>query len=183
MKKALHVVLLLVLFSCNGTEERAHVKEKEHQINHFEEFVFSIEPGWSTEDSRDVEIHRDGTTYLRLRDDREIKEIYKLKLDSLSLRQISILVDLMNFEALDTFYQEYEDGAYFSMRLKNNGKEVRTKGMDFPIEVQKMLMEVVEIVEGQQLVKTSNRRFATTKDVLWPLPPGYVESQAALDRL
>ncbi|GAB3204051.1 NhaP-type Na+/H+ and K+/H+ antiporter [Pontibacter aydingkolensis] len=183
MNKSLHVVLLFFLFSCNGTEERAHVKEKEHQIKHFEEFVFSIEPGWSTDDSKDVEIHKDGTTYLRLRDNREIKENYKAKLDSQSLRQIFLLVDSMNVEALDTFYQEYEDGAYYSMRLKNNGKEVRTKGMDFPIEVQKMLMELVEIVEGQQLVKTFNRRFATTKDVLWPLPPGYVESQAVLDSL
>lgn len=174
---------MLVLFSCNETEERTHVKAQEHYIKYFDSFVFSIEPGWSTADSRDIEINKDGTTYLRLRDDRELKETYKLKLDSLSLRQIFILVDSMNFEALDTFYQEYEDGAYFSMRLKTNGKEVRTKGMDFPTEVLKNLKEIVEIVEGQQLTKTSNRRFATTKDVLWPLPPGYVESQAALDSL
>lgn len=183
MRKPLHVVLLLILFSCNETEERTHAKEKEHQIKHFDSFVFSIEPGWSTEDSRDIEINKDGTTYLRLRDDREVKENYKLQLDSLSLRQIFILVDSMNVESLDTFYQEYEDGAYFSMRLKRNDKEVSTKGMDFPIEVQKMLMELVEIVEGQQLNKTPNRRYVTTKDVLWPLPPGYVESQTALDSL
>lgn len=172
-----------MLFSCNETEERTRVTKKEHYMKRFDSFVFSIEPGWSTADSRDIEINNDGTAYLRLRDDREVKVTYKLKLDSLSLRQIFILVDSMNVEALDTFYREYEDGAYFSMRLNTNGKEIRSKGMDFPTEVLKNLMGVVEIVEEQQLTKTSNRHFVTTKDVLWLLPPGYVESQAALDSL
>lgn len=183
MKKALHVVLLFVLFSCVETEERAHVKENRHQVKHFDKFVFSIEPGWSREDSRDVEINKDGIAYLRLRDNRDIKANYKVKLDSQSLRQIFLLVDSMNVEALDTFYQEYEHGAYYSMRLKNNGKEVSTKGMDFPTDVQKILKELVGILGGQQLVKTPNRRFATTIDVLQPLPPGYVEKQAVLDSL
>ena len=177
MKKVLHVILLSILFSCNGAEDKSHVEAQEEATKRFDRFMFSIEPGWSKENGRDIEINNDGTVYLRLRVDREVKENYKVKLDPQSLRKVATLIDSMNFELLDSFYQEYEDGAYYSMRLTNNGREVRTKGMDLPNEVQNLLLEVVQLVEGQPLVKTSNRRFITTKDVLKPLPPGQVETQ------
>jgi hypothetical protein len=183
MNKALHLVLLLLVFSCNQTEERAHVMEKEQLIKSFDIFTFSIEPGLSREASRDVEINKDGTVYLRLRDNREIKENYKVELDSQSLRKIFLLVDSMNIKSLDTVYQDYFDGATYSLLLRNENDEIRTKGMDFPREVQRMLFDLVEIVERQKMVKTSNRHFPTTKDVLQPLPPGYVESKAVLDSL
>jgi hypothetical protein len=145
--------------------------------------MFSIEPGWSTENGRDVEINKDGTAYLRLRDNRVVKENYKVNLDPQSLRKIAALIDSMNIESLDSLYPEYEDGAYYSMRLTNNGREERTKGMDYPSEVQKMILEVVQIVEAHPLVKTSNKHFITTKDVLKPLPPGHVEPQLDLNSL
>ncbi len=157
--------------------------EKEHLIKSFDTFTFSIEPGLSREASRDVEINKDGTVYLRLRDNRAIKENYKVELDSQSLRKIFLLVDSMNIEALDTIYQDYFDGATYSLLLRNNNDEIRTKGMDFPREVQRMLFDLVELVERQNMIKTSNRHFPTTIDVLQPLPPGYVESKAVLDSL
>lgn len=180
MKKALHVVVLLCLFSCNGGE---NVEKDKKSIERFKSFVFSIEPGWSTDDSRDVEIFQDGTTYLRLRDDREVKENYKVKLDSQSLRQVFILVDSMNIEALDSVYQDYFDGTSYSLRLRNEKGEVRAKGMDFPNEVQRMLKRVVEIVEGQQLSKSTNRHFSTTEDVLLSPPPVPVNVKLPLDSI
>jgi len=180
MKKALHVVVLLCLFSCNGGE---NVEKEEKSIERFESFMFSIEPGWSTDDSRDVEIFQHGTTYLRLRDDREVEANYRVKLDSQSLMQIFILVDSMNIEALDSVYQDYFDGASYSLLLRNEKGEVRTKGMDFPDEVQKMLKKVVEIVEGQQLFKSTNRHFSTTEDVLHPPPPAPVNVKLPVDSL
>lgn len=180
MKKALHVVILLCLFSCNGGEK---VEKEENQIEQFDSFMFSIEPGWSTDDSRDVEINKDGTAYLRLRDDREVKENYRVKLDSQSLRQIFILVDSMNIEALDTVYPDYFDGATYSLLLRNKMGEVKTKGMDFPDEVQKTLKRVVEIVEGQQLSKSTDRHFSTTEDVLLPPPPAPVNIKLPIDSL
>ncbi|WP_299704125.1 hypothetical protein [uncultured Pontibacter sp.] len=183
MKKVLHVILFSILFSCNGAEEKAHVEAQEQSIKHFDNFIFSIEPGWSTENGRDVEINKGGTAYLRLRDNWIVKENYKVNLDLQSLRKIAALIDSMNIESLDSLYQEYEDGAYYSMRLTNNSREVRTKGMNYPSEVQKMILEVVQIVEGQPWVKTSNKRFVTTKDVLKPLPPGHMEAQVDLNSL
>jgi hypothetical protein len=182
-EKAFHVVFLLVLFSCNGTEGKVHVEKKERSIKRFDSFMFSIEPGWSNEDSRDVEINNDGTAYLRLRDDREIRENFKGTLDSQNLRQVFILIDSMHVEALDSVYQDYFDGAYYSLCIKNERGEVRTKGMDFPDEVRNLLMEVVEIVERQKMMKSSNRHFNTAKDVLIPPPPGIIEPNELLDSL
>ncbi|WP_139237157.1 hypothetical protein [Pontibacter akesuensis] len=185
MKNSLQLMLLLLLISCGSREEninKSTVEKSDELISttkqkaRFERISFSIFPGWSDERySKDVEINSDSTVYYRLRErhGETVVENYKAKLDSGSMGRVYGLVDSIDFNSLKKGFYFEEDGAFHSLQFVFDNGEARMVGT-MQDDLSETLYELLDIVENQNLIKSENRDFSTTEDVLVPPPPAPV---------
>jgi len=176
MKNLFLLILLVLLSSCGSREERDKLAVEtseeapaEQKDISFKRITFSVQPGMSREKyAKDVEITPDSILYYRLRerDSEIVVENYKAKLDSVGMGRVYGFLDSTDFNSLKHEYNDAEDVGWISLQFVFYNGEVKMNGTLQDDYREKVVYELLKIIDKQNLTKSENRHFSTTDDVL-----------------
>ncbi|TPE45186.1 hypothetical protein [Pontibacter mangrovi] len=167
------ILLFMVVFclTCQSTKQTeaiaTEVKAEENQETEKIEFdkititVVCACPGWNT---KDVEVHKDGTIYYRLRNYETVGKNYKGQLGSVAMTQVYTLLKSLDFNSLKSGFPEAEDAADHSIHVELPDGLVQMRG-DLDDKGALAVHMFLRFLDNYKMEVSDNRSFSTENEV------------------